>query len=682
MGINCSRITNVGESVYAQRLCSKDSISVHDPLWNQLFSFTFSLPTSREESIELEQITESFCKMLFENNQRTAAFSTLIGLFLSRASELNQSVDCEDKIFIWQTCNSLFIIRHLCKFAVENMSEEKLMEQFEARSLEQRKADLETNIVTSLEEEEKSVNLSRFLRALMCLLSDLQINEFTYSLHLEALKTFLILLSPQLFLLHPSHVAAVSRIIYRDVDKDQINIFMKTLLQNVVDRKPAPKRVDDVEQRESIVIGIASVVVNSFKNVITFGGSKEEDIEDIDAEETIARQSSLLILALAMQKSEDQDHLNPFQQSLSTFRHIQGPQRMKDHKISPPSFHINLSRLYTTVCQQLTSELTTLLLYNLLHQNSDVRAFILSKIDVETLVVPILRVLYSAPHHNSHHIYMSLIILLILTEDNHFNKSVYEVPMHTVPWYTDRVLHDVSLGDVIILVLIRTIQFNISQMRDQYLHTNCLAALANMSSHFKKLHHYSSQRIFGMLTMLVTKMQKLRIKIKESEISSNQQNEDEVHIDVETHSSLDVNVVEEITRMLLEIINACLTGNALRNNANLIYALLQSRSTFDKLKSFDNFQDVLQNIETLLAFFDARLDDSNHVMSSEEVHDFIRQTVVQLPTHRLQKHPELKFRYVEEDQPEEFFVPYIWSLIFNKSGIFWNPGCVQLFSLD
>jgi len=166
------------------------------------------------------------------------------------------------------------------------------------------------------------------------------------------------------------------------------------------------------------------------------------------------------------------------------------------------------------------------------------------------------------------------------------------------------------------------------------------------------------------------------------QISSNQQNEDEVHIDVETHSSLDVNVVEEITRMLLEIINACLTGNALRNNANLIYALLQSRSTFDKLKSFDNFQDVLQNIETLLAFFDARLDDSNHVMSSEEVHDFIRQTVVQLPTHRLQKHPELKFRYVEEDQPEEFFVPYIWSLIFNKSGIFWNPGCVQLFSLD
>jgi hypothetical protein len=26
------------------------------------------------------------------------------------------------------------------------------------------------------------------------------------------------------------------------------------------------------------------------------------------------------------------------------------------------------------------------------------------------------------------------------------------------------------------------------------------------------------------------------------------------------------------------------------------------------------------------------------------------------------KYPDLKFKYVEEEQPEDFFVPYVWNL--------------------
>lgn len=32
-----------------------------------------------------------------------------------------------------------------------------------------------------------------------------------------------------------------------------------------------------------------------------------------------------------------------------------------------------------------------------------------------------------------------------------------------------------------------------------------------------------------------------------------------------------------------------------------------------------------------------------------------------------QKFPDLKFKYVEEDSPEDFFIPYVWSLV-TKSG--------------
>lgn len=34
-----------------------------------------------------------------------------------------------------------------------------------------------------------------------------------------------------------------------------------------------------------------------------------------------------------------------------------------------------------------------------------------------------------------------------------------------------------------------------------------------------------------------------------------------------------------------------------------------------------------------------------------------------------QKFPDLKFKYVEEEKPEEFFGPYVWSLVNILSGI-------------
>ena len=41
--------------------------------------------------------------------------------------------------------------------------------------------------------------------------------------------------------------------------------------------------------------------------------------------------------------------------------------------------------------------------------------------------MPILKILYNAQDRNSHHIYMALIILLVLSEDDVFNKAVHEI---------------------------------------------------------------------------------------------------------------------------------------------------------------------------------------------------------------------------------------------------------------
>ena len=38
-----------------------------------------------------------------------------------------------------------------------------------------------------------------------------------------------------------------------------------------------------------------------------------------------------------------------------------------------------------------------------------------------------MKVVYTAPERNSHHIYMALIILLILSEDDLFNKNIHNI---------------------------------------------------------------------------------------------------------------------------------------------------------------------------------------------------------------------------------------------------------------
>lgn len=50
--------------------------------------------------------------------------------------------------------------------------------------------------------------------------------------------------------------------------------------------------------------------------------------------------------------------------------------------------------------------------------------------------------------------------------------------------------------------------------KDKYLHTNCLAALANMSAQFTALHPYVSQRLLSLFETLAKKHARLEAKIR------------------------------------------------------------------------------------------------------------------------------------------------------------------------
>ncbi|KAA0719707.1 Dymeclin [Triplophysa tibetana] len=389
----------------------------------------------------------------------------------------------------------------------------------------------------------------------------------------------------------------------------------------------------------------------------------------------LSNQSLLLLLILA-NLTDGVDCPNPYRQAITCFKNTQDSSSFPSPQ--PHSFQINFNSLYTALCEQQKSDQVTLLLYTLLHQNSNMRTYILSRTDMENLVLPILEILYHVEERNSHHVYMALIILLILTEDDTFNRSIHEVTLKNISWYTERVLTEISLGSLLILVVIRTIQFNMTRTRDKYLHTNCLAALANMSAQFRNLHQYAAQRIISLFALLSKKHNKVLEQATQSLRGSLGADDGTVQPDY----AQDLNVIEEVIRMMLEIINSCLS-NSLHYNPNLLYALLYKRELFEQFRSHPSFQDIMQNLDTVIGFFSQRLEQAGSDLSVERVQEVIKKGAVALPKDRLKKFPELKFKYVEEEQPEDFFIPYVWSLVFNSGvGLYWNSQGIELFSMD
>ncbi|XP_051895170.1 dymeclin isoform X1 [Pristis pectinata] len=723
MGANSSSIAELASNDYLKRLAGTESISENDPFWNQLLSFSFTTPTNGADTRLLEEATLPISRSLIENNPRTGNFQALVKIFLSRTNELKISAECQDQLFIWQAHNALFIIRCLLKIFVSQMPEEELLLNFTYQE--------RAPLTYGAEPED-------LLEGLICnlvhLIIELPLLDITYSILLESVTTLLVLLSCQLFQKEIIRESVIYKYLMQGQCLQDTSRVVKTLLYNFIRQEKCPPQGTQIFEQTSVgnglLYGLASGVASGLWTVLTLGGVGSKPAQQEEPSSPLANRSLLLLLVLS-NLSNMPNRPNPYRQSIMSFKNTQDNTAIQSP--NSHSFQINFNSLYTALYEQQKSDQATLLLYTLLHQNPNVRTYVLARTDVENLVLPILEILYHVEKRNSHHVYMALIILLILTEEDSFNRSVHEVILKNITWYAERVLTEISLGSLLILVVIRTVQYNMTRTRDKYLHTNCLAALANMSAQFRSLHQYAAQRIISYTCRLLRRylyaFDKIHFPCSHSTTlqqwfsTCSDTGEDLIyftcsHILKSYASSLfallskkhnkvleqatqslsgsvsteenppipdhaqDLNVIEEVIRMMLEIINSCLSSS-LHHNPNLVYALLYKRDLFEQFRTHPSFQDVMQNLDMVISFFSLRLEQAGADLSVERVLEVIKQGAVALPKDKLKKFPELKFKYVEEEQPEEFFVPYIWSLAYNSTAeLYWNPQQVQLFTMD
>lgn len=343
---------------------------------------------------------------------------------------------------------------------------------------------------------------------------------------------------------------------------------------------------------------------------------------------------------------------------------------------------IPYASLFDSLGMSLADEGAVLLLYSLVHGNADFLEYVLVRTDLETLLIPLLETLYDPASRRSNQIYMVLVILLILSQDSSFNASVHKLVLPTVPWYKERILHNSSLGSLMVIILIRTLKNNQSKLRDVYLHTNCLATLANMAPHVHHLSAYASQLLVSLFDMLSRRYTKLA-EMKNSKMHSfNGELKDGDSVTDDMASS-ELHVYTDFLRIVLEILNVILTY-ALPRNPEVVYAILQRQEIFLPFKSHPRFNELLENIFTVLDFFNSRI-DAQKLEGEWSVEKVLQVIILNCRSWRgegMKMFTQLRFTYEQESHPEEFFIPYVWQLVLTRSAFRFNPKSINLFPVD
>ncbi|KAJ8663343.1 hypothetical protein O0I10_000582 [Lichtheimia ornata] len=644
-----SHLFSAAQSSALKTLSSAVSLSINDSsFWPALLQTTkFPSSHSLQDTYDLEMATVSLSIDLAANNVRTRNFNKLV---LHLLSQLKHIQSTNPETIPTEAYNALFLTRVFTKHFAGNLTNEEIMKQFEDNvDVPQENTfqlDLKKLTISDQVKSDHRPRGEQLLDALTTALINLDPyeNYSAYEFYTEILNTLIVFFSTQL---HRSHVNEGNYFLDLLLDKfgDRADAVVAKLLENFITQKPPPALS-------------SSVVYNAYSYLFSSRSGSASDVDPMPMNE----RSLLLLLLLTTQlKTSRDDSSAPTSPYRTVFANL------RDHNVlatdvdgQDKKFHlISFKDLFSLFCNSLGVEERMLLLYVMLVENDSFRVYVLSRTDPETMYIPMLKIIYESVEGKTNYsqVYILLTIMLILSQDDVNNETIQKINVGNLTWFTERpLLKSISLGGLVMLVLIRTLQFNLSHQKDIYFHTNCLAILANMSSTVLDMHAYVAQRIISMFELISRRQQKLTTKLAHQEAVSMQ----------------DITVYEDMLSLVLEIINSILT-HRLKNNTQLVYALLLKRDIFAPLRNHARLSELIRNIENTVDHFHARVSEANlKAPSTNEILDLIDQAARTWTSKSLDTMPDLKFQYEEEQDSREFFVPYVWALIHRRAFIYWT----------
>ncbi|GLT61548.1 hypothetical protein SLA2020_342470 [Shorea laevis] len=639
------------------------------------------------------------CNLFAQNNCCTRHLAKILIHLAWCLEEATQTSGAPSAVYM-KAVNAVYISSVFLKYTFENSQSENLAQLY--LSLDENEP-IRDEFVT----DQSIENL--VMHNVLGFIASVDVSPNTYLLHQELLNFLLVAMSTQLLSgptpgpkdVNPFIDAAMSQ------EVSLVSSVVRRLLLNYIKRPHVPlSRAYSIFSEgnqpgvlERVGSAAASIVLLPFNYLASSNGegSRNQFADSslhvllvlihyrkcLVNEESITNRSNESLTSDSVSKGSTYFSDNPYCKALENARDIEFDRVDVEGTASAnngPVVRLPFASLFDTLGTCLADETAVLLLYSLVQGNSDFLEYVLVRTDLDTLLMPILETLYNASRKTSNQIYMLLIILLILSQDSSFNASIHKMVLPAVPWYKEHLLHQTSLGSLMVIILIRTVQYNLSKLRDVYLHTTCLATLANMAPHVHRLSAYASQRLVSLFYMLSRKYNKLaELRDDKLHTKMNSIEQDNLPDDM----SAELQIYTDFLRIVLEILNAILTY-ALPRNPEVIYAIMHRQEVFQPFKNHPRFNELLENIYTVLDFFNSRIDAQrlDGEWSVEKVLQLIINNCRSWRGEGMKMFTQLHFSYEQESHPEEFFIPYVWQLVISRSGFSFNPSAISLFPVD
>ncbi|KAK9070950.1 hypothetical protein SSX86_009518 [Deinandra increscens subsp. villosa] len=662
---------------------------INSDYWQKLLELPFDLhwPVNR---------VEQACRTFAQNNHSTRHLAKIL-VHLTWCLQESLSNPDVSSVATMKAVNASYISSVFLKYSIENLKSENLEDLYLS-------LDESETIPNNIRKDESIIDM--VMHAVLSYIGRVDISPKTNLLHHELLNFMLIAMSTQLLSgpspgpndFHPFIDAATSQ------ESSLVDLVVHKLLLNYISRPRSKSSVSYNLISEENQLGVLKRVGSAAANIVLFPLSYFVN-SSVEASRSQLADSSINILLILIHyrkcilvesmknnnasltseyllKDETYFAENPYCKALENVKDVEFDRvDIEGNAHSRPLVRLPFASLFDTLGMCLADETAVLLLYSLVHGNSDFLEYVLVRTDIDTLLMPLLETLYDASRRTSNQIYMVLIILLILSQDSSFNASIHKLILPSVPWYQERLLNQTSLGSLMVIILIRTVKYNMSKMRDVYLHTNCLATLANMAPHVHRLSSYASQRLVSLFDMLSRKYAKLaEVKNNKMQMSDSDPKDDDK---TPEDTSAELHIYTDFLRIVLEILNAILTY-ALPRNPEVIYAIMHRQEVFQPFRNHPRFNELLENIFSVLDFFNSRMDA--HKLDGEWSVEKVLQVInINCRFWRgdgMKMFTQLRFTYEQESHPEEFFIPYVWQLVISRSGFSFGPSSINLFPVE
>eukprot|EP00299_Pterocystis_sp_00344_P015879 c7950_g1_i1.p1 GENE.c7950_g1_i1~~c7950_g1_i1.p1 ORF type:complete len:750 (+),score=208.64 c7950_g1_i1:29-2278(+) len=680
MGLSQSHTTALTEQL--QALVGPSKHNFEDVFWQRLFSFHFG--PADLDMFEVHIMCRNLCEDMAKNNPSTHNFHQLIRHGIATLKATNAEMTSPPKDLL----NKLFLIRIFVGWFVENLSNADLCLQFGTQNIE--------HFTSPPSGISKSLSF-QFIQALSNFLIDVRVNEHSYTSHLEVATLLLMLLSTQLFreleisqpacnhfldlMLLPSEAIRLDGI---QNSREDCCVPLRTgalttrLLINSYQfpKIPTPSR------------SIFSRLVSSATSLVMFLPYQIYSFffPESSSEKPLADTSLHILFALLFHRVEnipDQQHeyLTALSQAVNSDA-SGNPTTDIETATAGSSLSFSFSSIYDSICTSLPQRAAVLLAYTLIHRNHSFLEFCLGRTDLERLLLPLLKALYNPTQGGTgmDESYMQLIVLMILTHNSSLSAYARNQIVTDTAWLHDRFVHHPSLQSVTVIVLVKCV-ISMSNKRDAFFQSNCIGVLANTSSHFVDLHPHACHRLVSLLEVMFRSFIK-QMNIEESkEKESDRTNPEQTAEESENSESFETD--EDALCVVLEMFVNALRPTSIQNNSRLLLALMRRADLLETLSKLPDHRcaSIAQRLIQIISHFRVKLEQIQNDPSSPE--DILRHLRVFISNGAVPSidYPQTTklFTYVEDPNAQDFFVPFVWSIVFSNSRIVWRVANVRAF---